>query len=428
MNKKGLFTAILSLVLVLAGCNSNNPGGTTETPADPNKVERVKGNGESYPEAVQTLIDKAIVNDKDPESVPVKFINAEYYSAEYYEADETTGSQISKITSITCENSTSFSATESNEIMTSYTAALEEAGFEIDKSDFAKYGVYSATRKIKLNEYFVIEYGLKELSYDETTYESFNAFVLYYAYIKSLATNGWSGVDITEWPTEDITELTGTDIPHPDLNYNTISLFGGFNTLVITDEDTGKNSYLDCYVLLLTGSVKTDEDAYIQQLEDAYWQVATYEGEGNGGYGFNMLSQVVVEFFYMTQTGYEGLCLFIYVNNPSYVFTKSEAWPEIASYLPAYTQEGATLSYYYVSVRQSLFQTMELIAVGGVAENADELYATQLTAAGWSVETETDTDGLEYYYAINNSYGECIFYMGTYPDAGITLFIQSSAY
>lgn len=428
MNKKGLFTAILSLVLVLAGCNSNN--NTTEEPSstpsgNPNKVERVAGNGTSWPEEVQALINKALANDKDPESIPVQFVNAEYYTAEYY---ETSDAQIGKTTSVLCENSTSFSIAESNQIMTTYATSLEDAGFEIDKSDFSKYGVYYASRKIKGNEYFVIDFGLSEISYNEETYESFYGFILYFGYIKPLATNGWSGTDLYEWPSDEIAELAGNDIPHPSVNYANVSMFGGYNTLVVTNQDN-TTSYLDCYVLWLLNTESSLENSYKEQLSNAYWQVNTYEGD-SGSFAFNMLSQVVIEFFYMSQSGFgNGLCLFIYINNPLYVFTKSADWPSVVHYLPEYVEENATLSYYYVSISAGLFQTMELLAVGGVAENADELYAAQLTAAGWSVGTEIDQETKEeYYLAIHQSYGECMFYMGTYPDAGITLFIQAAAY
>lgn len=423
MNKKGLFTALLALALVLSGCDGNGSNPTTTAP-NPNVVEKVAGNGTEWPAEVLTLINKAVAHAEDPDSIPVPFINSEYYSAEYYESDE---ANIEKITHVLCENSETITTAQSREYMDLFTDAYEEAGFDIDKSDFGLYRMYYASKLIKGNEYFVVNYGIETLSYNEETGEYFDVFGFYLGYIKAISTGGWIGDYLDAWPTQGITDAAGTDIPHPDVDYTNVSMFGGYNTLPVTD-NTGKQFYLDCYVLWLIGTDQSSEAAYKAQLDALYWETQYYEDDG-GAYGFNMLTQVVVEFFYMSQDGFgAGLCLFIYLNSPDYVFEQSAEWPTAMSYLPAYVEDGATMSFYYTST-MSGFYVMDLLVVGGVSENADDAYAAQLQAEGWEVTLETDTKdpSFQYYYAVGYS-GEVMFYMDVFPDVGMALSLQSIQY
>jgi len=422
MNKKGLFTALLALGLVLTGCG--NGSNATTTAPNPNVVEKVAGNGTEWPAEVLTLINKAVAHAEDPDSIPVPFINSEYYSAEYYESDE---ANIEKITHVLCENSETITTAQSREYMDLFTAAYEEAGFDIDKSEFGLYRMYYARKLIKGNEYFVINYGIETISYNEETGEYFDVFGFYLGYIKAISTGGWMGDYLDEWPTQGITDAAGTDIPHPDVDYTNVNMFGGYNTLPVTD-NTGKQFYLDCYVLWLLGTDQSSEAAYKDQLDALYWETEYYEDDG-GAYGFNMLTQVVVEFFYLSQDGFgDGLCLFIYLNSPDYVFEQSASWPEEMSYLPAYVEEGATMSFYYTST-MSGFYVMDLLVVGGVSEDADDAYKAQLETAGWNVTLETDTKDptFQYYYATGAT-GEVMFYMDVYPDVGTSLAIQAIGY
>ncbi len=383
-----------------------------------NKVEKVEGNGETWPKEIQDLIDKVLINDKESDTIPNLFIDADCYSGEYY---ENSNDKIEKSTSIICENSTSFSLLECLKIMKESIIPLQEAKFIIDDSKFAQKAILYASRKIKLNESIIIKMNLKEIDNENSTNNHFYGFEIMFSYLKPLATNGWHCTYKAEWPTDDIIELVGKDIPHPDIDYTNISFYGGFNTLKLINNDSETN-YLECYFISLIGTEDSTINSYIQQLETAYWKASYFEG---GGYGFNMLNQITIEFFYLDQSGYRGLSLIIYVNNPSYVFTKSESWPEVANYLPAYTQENTTLSYYFAHIENEQIG----IVVSGVLNNADELYAKQLTSEGWLITKEIDNDtNKEYYLASRESYGKYKFYISSYPEAGISLYIQSINY
>lgn len=419
MNKKGLLAALLALGLILTGCGGND--GPT-TPVDPNKIDRVAGNGESWPEEVEALINKAKAYAPASLNVTIPFINTEFYSAEYVE-DTTENIQYS--TTVFCENSVTVTSNQISEWMTLFTTTFTDAGFSIDKSLFADYGCYIAQFNIKGNEYFTIEYGVYSIDFDETTFESFDVFYFGLGYIKPISRQGWVGDYMTEWPTAGFESCLGTDIPHPGVDLTGVEMFGGYNTLPLTD-NYGKEMLLDCYILWLIGTEETLVEEYFAQLQAGYWYANAFDDD-SGYFAMDMLSQVSIEFFFMEQSNFGGgLCIFAYINNPNMVFDKTETWPTLASKLPEYTEEGATLTFYSTSVKQN-HGTINYVVVGGCAENAWELYAAQLEAAGWEVARETDAKDptFEYYYVISpRGDVEAMIYMEAFPSTGVALSIQ----
>ncbi len=427
MNKKSLLTALLALGLVLTGCNGDGDKKSTSTSApNPNVVERVEGNGTSWPTEVQTLIDKATAHSVDPEGVPLPFVSTAYYSAAY---NEDTANNIQYVTEVICENNESITREEAKGYMDLYTDALVEAGYDIDKSEYNTYRTYYAQKLIKGNEYFVVNYGITSLSYNEETYESFDAFYILVGFIKTVARNGWYGDELKAWPTQGIIDATGKDIPHPSFETRDgISLFGGYNTLPATNTD-GSEMLLDCYILWFWGTTSDDLATYAAELNDLYWSVdSSSDADGVYYVGFNMLNQTVIEFFFMEQAQVgSGVLMFIYINNPDAVMEEASSWPTEVSYLPEYTEDGKTLSYFYTQTLAG-YALMDVLIVGGVSENAAELYAAQLEALGCEVSLETDPQDptFQYYYAFGDF--EAMFYMDVCPGVGHSLIIQSIGY
>ncbi len=413
MKNKILLTVLLatSVVVATTGCDKNPPSST-----DPNVIEKAKGNGTDWIDGIQDMLGKVWTAAKtEPYEVP--YVDTTYYSAQFTSESTDAGDEVS--TTIVCENDESMSTETITAHMATYTSYLEENGFEIDKSLYQQYRIYAAVKKIKGAEYLRYEYGLTVVG-TENEYDAIYGFILYVGYQRIISNEGWMGEYLEGWPSADIADALNTDVPHPsfvDDERDGVTYFGGFNLIPVTNQD-GTKGLLECYVLWCIGTNETDLAEYLELLTSLYWEVGTFTNSTDK-YAFNFLTQVVIETAVMSQTGFgTGICLFMYLNEPTAVFKKSAAWPNELATIPAYVEEGATLTYFSSSTA-TVYGPLYTVVVGGVGADAENVYTEILTAAGYTVTTETDTNNDTYKYAIKGS-TEIMFYLSDepYPDAG----------
>lgn len=396
--KKQILIPLIALGLVLTGCGK---GGNDSTPSNDNTITNVAGNGENWPTEVRRLLDLAIDDNELP------YFDAKTYDAEYDQENDATF--------IHCYNDASADAAAVN----AYTAVLESDGFEADDSDLAVSGYVLGAKSLGRQHYIIIQYGIVEIESKSTQDAPYYAFLIAVNLYVNVSNDGWQGTYVNGWPTAGFEAVLGRDIPNPDFGEKTIKYFAGDNLLPLNNPQPGQDPYLYCMISWAIGSNSEDMEAYKTLLEGLGWDIETILDEDTGELdeyvAFNWVYQIVIEFFTMQQNGFgEGVIFFSYINNESYVWKELDAYPtELLAQsgidAPAYAETEKTFSYFYRStvVTGTIGSyTLHLLLIGGTVENADTLYAETLTSAGWTVETETDTDGSTFYVA---SKGEAAF-------------------
>lgn len=436
MKSKILLSALLASTLLTAvGCGKNSDGTsstTSDTSADPNVVEKVKGNGESWVEEIQNLIDRVYKNAKiDPIEIP--FVNTTYYSATYFEASEESGDTY--YVQVTCENDDSMEMAAITNYMNTFTSYYEENGFGINDDDYAMYRSYTAYKDLGKARYLYVSYGLSTLE-DENGEIDYDNPQLGYGFILSyrriISNDGWMGDYLTEWPTASMELSLGNAMPEPDFGDKKIQYFGGFNLIPVTFTD-GSEGLLEVFIMWCLGSDQSDIDNYLKVLEDANWEIGYFQNDdgtdSDEKYAFNALSQIVVESFVMGDDSMgSGACFWFYLNDPDSVFTHKAAWPEeVNSVVPEYVETGAELSYYHRTVATQ-YGELHIIVIGGVSDDAETNYDTLLTSLEFTVTDEVDDYNETYKYATSKDQTyEIMFYIDSgYPGiAGNVLVIQA---
>lgn len=402
--KKEFLVSFIALGLVLTGCGQK---GDPSSPTDKNTVTNVAGNGENWPTEVRKLLDLAI----DDNALP--YYDAKTYDASYDEEQD--------LTLVTCYNDASAGATE----IATYTNALIADGYEIDDSELALSGFVVGLKNLGRQHYIVIQYGTTEIAEKSTEDTPYYAFFLGTYLFVNVSDDGWQGTDMAEWPTAGFEMVLGRTIPQPDFGEKDVHYFAGDNLMSLKNPAPGTDPYLYCMIAWALGSNADDMEAYKTQLEGLGWDVETILDETTGELeeyvGFNWIYQIVIEFFVMQQTGFgEGVIFFTYLNNEDYVWDEINAYPtellaEAGIDAPAYAEAGVTFKYFYRSnmVTSATLGTYELhfLLIAGTAANADVLYAEALTAAGWTVESQTETDGSTSYLAMKGQTAAFLFYL-----------------
>lgn len=438
MKSKILLTALLASTLFTAvGCgnNSENTSDTsTTTTADPNVVEKVQGNGESWVEEINALINR-VYEDAKVDPIEVPFVNTTYYSAKYFSSNEESGETY--YVQVICENEDSMEMSAITNYMNTFTAYYKgEMDFGINEDDYAMYRTYTAYKDLGKARYLNVSYGLAtleeengEINYDDPRLGF--GFVL--SYRRVISTDGWMGDYLSEWPTASMKLSLGNAMPEPDFGDKNIQYFGGFNLIPVTFTD-GSEGLLEVYIMWCIGSDQTDIDNYLAALESDNWEIGYFQNEDGSQseekYAFNFLTQIVVESFVMGDANMgSGACFWFYLNDPDSVFTCTESWPEeVASAVPAYVEEGIELSYYHTS-QATPYGELHMIIVGGVSDNAEADYAALLTSLEFTVSDEVDEYNDAYKYAVSkDSKCEIMFYTDNtgYPGiVGNVLVIQT---
>ncbi len=401
--KKELMISLVALGLVLTGCG---PKGDPSSPTDENTVTNVAGNGENWPTEVRKLLDLAI----DDYELP-------YYDAKTYDASYDTEQDL---TLVTCYKDASAGDAD----IATYTTALVAAGYEIDDSELGLSGFVVALLPLGRQHYLIAQYGTTEIESKSTEDAPFYAFFIATYILVNVSDNGWQGTDVPSWPSAGFEMVLGRDIPQPDFGEKSIRHFAGDNLMPLSNPQPGTDPYLYCMIEWAIGSNADDMEAYKTQLEGLGWDVEPLMNETTGELeeyvAFNWVYQIVIEFFTMQQSGFgEGVIFFAYINNEEYVWDKIDAYPtELLAAAgidaPAYAEAGVTFDYFYRSTMVTSAMgkyELHLLLIAGTAANAATLYAETLTAAGWTVESQTEEDGTLSYIASKGTDVAFMFYL-----------------
>lgn len=401
--KKELMISLVALGLVLTGCG---PKGDPSSPTDENTVTNVAGNGENWPTEVRKLLDLAI----DDYELP-------YYDAKTYDASYDTEQDL---TLVTCYKDASAGDAD----IATYTTALVAAGYEIDDSELGLSGFVVALLPLGRQHYLIAQYGTTEIEAKSTEDAPFYAFFIATYILVNVSDNGWQGTDVPSWPSAGFEMVLGRDIPQPDFGEKNIRHFAGDNLMPLSNPQPGTDPYLYCMIEWAIGSNADDMEAYKTQLEGLGWDVEPRTNETTGELeeyvAFNWVYQIVIEFFTMQQSGFgEGVIFFAYINNEEYVWDKIDAYPtELLAAAgidaPAYAEAGVTFDYFYRSTMVTSAMgkyELHLLLIAGTAANAATLYAETLTAAGWTVESQTEEDGTISYIASKGTDVAFMFYL-----------------
>lgn len=401
--KKELMISLVALGLVLTGCG---PKGDPSSPTDENTVTNVAGNGENWPTEVRKLLDLAI----DDYELP-------YYDAKTYDASYDAEQDL---TLVTCYKDASAGDAD----IATYTTALVAAGYEIDDSELGLSGFVVALLPLGRQHYLIAQYGTTEIEAKSTEDAPFYAFFIATYILVNVSDNGWQGTDVPSWPSAGFEMVLGRDIPQPDFGEKNIRHFAGDNLMPLSNPQPGTDPYLYCMIEWAIGSNADDMEAYKTQLEGLGWDVEPLTNETTGELeeyvAFNWVYQIVIEFFTMQQSGFgEGVIFFAYINNEEYVWNKIDAYPtELLAAAgidaPAYAEAGVTFDYFYRSTMVTSAMgkyELHLLLIAGTAANAATLYAETLTAAGWTVESQTEEDGTISYIASKGTDVAFMFYL-----------------
>lgn len=401
--KKELMISLVALGLVLTGCG---PKGDPSSPTDENTVTNVAGNGENWPTEVRKLLDLAI----DDYELP-------YYDAKTYDASYDAEQDL---TLVTCYKDASAGDAD----IATYTTALVAAGYEIDDSELGLSGFVVALLPLGRQHYLIAQYGTTEIEAKSTEDAPFYAFFIATYILVNVSDNGWQGTDVPSWPSAGFEMVLGRDIPQPDFGEKNIRHFAGDNLMPLSNPQPGTDPYLYCMIEWAIGSNADDMEAYKTQLEGLGWDVEPLTNETTGELeeyvAFNWVYQIVIEFFTMQQSGFgEGVIFFAYINNEEYVWDKIDAYPtELLAAAgidaPAYAEAGVTFDYFYRSTMVTSAMgkyELHLLLIAGTAANAATLYAETLTAAGWTVESQTEEDGTISYIASKGTDVAFMFYL-----------------
>lgn len=401
--KKELMISLVALGLVLTGCG---PKGDPSSPTDENTVTNVAGNGENWPTEVRKLLDLAI----DDYELP-------YYDAKTYDASYDAEQDL---TLVTCYKDASAGDAD----IATYTTALVAAGYEIDDSELGLSGFVVALLPLGRQHYLIAQYGTTEIEAKSTEDAPFYAFFIATYILVNVSDNGWQGTDVPSWPSAGFEMVLGRDIPQPDFGEKNIRHFAGDNLMPLSNPQPGTDPYLYCMIEWAIGSNADDMEAYKTQLEGLGWDVEPRTNETTGELeeyvAFNWVYQIVIEFFTMQQSGFgEGVIFFAYINNEEYVWNKIDAYPtELLAAAgidaPAYAEAGVTFDYFYRSTMVTSAMgkyELHLLLIAGTAANAATLYAETLTAAGWTVESQTEEDGTISYIASKGTDVAFMFYL-----------------
>lgn len=434
MKSKILLTALLASTLFTAvGCGNNTDDTSANTSADDNVVEKVRGNGESWVEEINNLINR-VYEDAKVDPIEVPFVNTTYYSAKYFSSNEESGETY--YVQVICENDDSMEMSTITNYMNTFTSYYHnEQGFGINEDDYAMYRTYTAYKELGKARYLNVSYGLASLEDEngEINYDNPRlGFGFILSYRRVISNEGWMGDYLSEWPTASMELSLGSAMPEPDFGNKNIQYFGGFNLIPVKFNDNSEG-LLEVYIMWCIGSDQTDIDNYLASLEANNWYIGYFENEDGSEsdekYAFNFLTQIVVESFVMGDANMgSGACFWFYLNDPNSVFSHTTSWPEeVASAVPAYVEEDADLSYYHSS-QATLYGELHMIIIGEVSDDAEANYAALLTSLEFTVTDEVDEENNAYKYAISkDAKCEIMFYSDSgYPGiVGNVLVIQT---